>query len=103
MSHKLIDGYKKAYNDNTPLVDVVMMGSFISKDGNFISPEIANVKAVRNGKGIVWHIGLRICTRKKNWGHLFFNLSNSTRTQINYYKLQSGIDCKRNAIRSRIG
>ncbi|KZS09151.1 Uncharacterized protein APZ42_026642 [Daphnia magna] len=50
MSHKLIDGYEKAYNDNIPLVDVVMMGLFIAKDDNFISPEISNVKAIRNGR-----------------------------------------------------
>ncbi len=29
MSHTLIDGYEKAYNDNIPLVDVVMMGLFL--------------------------------------------------------------------------
>jgi hypothetical protein len=32
---------------NIPLVDVVMMGLFIVKDDNFISPEISKVKAIR--------------------------------------------------------
>ncbi len=44
MSHKLIDGYEKAYNDNIPLVDVVMIWLFIEKDENFISYEISNKK-----------------------------------------------------------
>jgi len=41
---KLLPGYEKAYNDNIPTVDVVLLGSFIGKDGNFISPEIRNVE-----------------------------------------------------------
>jgi hypothetical protein len=44
MSHKLIDGYEKAYNDNIPLVDVVMIWLFIEKDENFISSEKSNKK-----------------------------------------------------------
>lgn len=50
MTHKLLPGYSKANSDNLPLVDIVMVANYIAKDGNYISPEIANVKAIRNGR-----------------------------------------------------
>ena len=47
--HKLIEGLEKANSDNLPEVDIVSLGVYIAKDSNFISPEISNIKAIRNG------------------------------------------------------
>jgi hypothetical protein len=71
MSHKLIDGYEKAYNDNIPLVDVVMMGLFIEKDENFISYEISNKKSNKKWESIVWRIRQRIYVQVKRTGSLY--------------------------------
>ena len=48
--HKLIEGFEKANSDNLPEVDIVSLGVYIAKDSNFISPEISNIKAIRNGR-----------------------------------------------------
>ncbi len=50
MTHKLLPRCNKANSDNLPLVDIVMVANYIAKDGNYISPEIVNVKAIRNGR-----------------------------------------------------
>ena len=41
---------KKATSENLPEVNIIYLGIFIGKDSNFISPEIFNVKAIRNGR-----------------------------------------------------
>jgi hypothetical protein len=50
MAHKLLVGFEKATGDNLPGMNIVSLGVFIGKDSNFISPEISNVKAIRNGR-----------------------------------------------------
>lgn len=50
MSHKLLEGFEKATSDNLPEVNIISLGIFIAKDRNFISPEISNVKSIRNGR-----------------------------------------------------
>lgn len=39
-----MEGFKKANSNNLPELNVVTLVVFISKDQNFISPEISNVK-----------------------------------------------------------
>lgn len=48
--HKLLQGFEKANSLNLPVVDVHMLAEFIKKDTNFLSPEIRNIKAARNGR-----------------------------------------------------
>jgi hypothetical protein len=48
--HKLLEGFEKANSDNLPEVNIVALVIFIAKDSNFISPEISNIKSIRNGR-----------------------------------------------------
>ena len=50
MAHKLLKGFVKGNSDNLPEVNIISLGVFIAKDNNFISPEISNIKAIRNGR-----------------------------------------------------
>jgi hypothetical protein len=51
MAHKLLVGFEKATSDNLPEVNILIsLCVFIGKDSNFISPEISNVKAIRNDR-----------------------------------------------------
>ena len=51
MTHKLLPGFEKSTSENLPQVNIItLMGVFVAKDTNFISPEIANVKSIRNGR-----------------------------------------------------
>ena len=49
-AHKLVEGFEKANSDNLPEVNIITLAKFIAKDNNFISPEISNIKAMRNGR-----------------------------------------------------
>ena len=50
MAHKLLEGFVKGNSDNLPEVNIISLGVFIAKDNNFISSEISNIKAIRNGR-----------------------------------------------------
>lgn len=47
---KVKPGYIKANSHNIPVVDIDMFTSYLKADGNFISPEIRCVRAVRSGR-----------------------------------------------------
>ncbi|KAK4037956.1 hypothetical protein OUZ56_029979 [Daphnia magna] len=49
-AHKLLEGYEKTNSDNLPEVNIIALAHFIAMDSNFISPEISNIKAMRNDR-----------------------------------------------------
>jgi hypothetical protein len=49
-AHTLVEGFEKANSENLPELHIITLAKFIAKDNNFISPEITNIKAMRNGR-----------------------------------------------------
>ena len=102
MAHILLDKFEKATSHNLPHVDIVMMAIFIKKDRNFISPEIKNVKAIRNGRESYGESAVGYVQVKKT-GNIYTLLCGVTpehKVTSQSYKVEVVVDIGKGEIRS---
>lgn len=100
MAHKLMEGFKKANSNNLPELSVVTLGVFISKDQNFISPEISNVKAVRNGRESYGESAIRYVQEKRegNVYTLFCSVAPEHKVTLKGYRVELVVDVEKSEI-----
>jgi hypothetical protein len=101
-AHKLLEGYEKANSDNLPEVNIIALANFIAKDSNFISPEISNTKAMRNGRESYGESAIGYVQLKRE-GHITTVLScfaPEHKVTSNGYKVEIVVDSAKGEITS---
>ncbi len=101
-AHKLLEGYEKANSDNLPEVNIIALANFIAKDSNFISPEISNTKAMRNGRESYGESAIGYVQLKQE-GHITTVLScvaPEHKVTSNGYKVEIIVDSSKGKITS---
>lgn len=101
-AHKLLEGYEKANSDNLPEVNIIALAHFIAKDSNFISPEISNIKAMRNGRESYGESAIGYVQLKRE-GHITTVIScvaPEHKVTSNGYKVEIVVDSSKGEITS---